>query len=116
MRSLHTCERFSRGEWGGGDSRRSSEDRTRSVYRLVALLRATAINNVVKYDFYISFQRTNKTGTAAAAKKLIVSPFQRCFNARVVSLYLGWGLCAAKAQYPIADMVKMLKEQGKVVR
>lgn len=28
----------------------------------------------------------------------------------------GWGLCAAKAQYPIADMVKMLKEQGKNVR
>uniref|UniRef100_A0A8C6LUP7 proton-translocating NAD(P)(+) transhydrogenase n=1 Tax=Nothobranchius furzeri TaxID=105023 RepID=A0A8C6LUP7_NOTFU len=28
----------------------------------------------------------------------------------------GWGLCAAKAQYPIADMVKMLKEQGKAVR
>ncbi|KAM4678340.1 NAD(P) transhydrogenase, mitochondrial-like [Discoglossus pictus] len=28
----------------------------------------------------------------------------------------GWGLCAAKAQYPIADMVKMLLEQGKHVR
>ncbi|KAG9273490.1 NAD(P) transhydrogenase, mitochondrial-like [Astyanax mexicanus] len=28
----------------------------------------------------------------------------------------GWGLCAAKAQYPIADIVKMLKEQGKTVR
>uniref|UniRef100_A0A3B5B7Y1 NAD(P) transhydrogenase, mitochondrial n=1 Tax=Stegastes partitus TaxID=144197 RepID=A0A3B5B7Y1_9TELE len=28
----------------------------------------------------------------------------------------GWGLCAAKAQYPIADMVKMLTEQGKAVR
>ncbi|XP_008119073.1 NAD(P) transhydrogenase, mitochondrial [Anolis carolinensis] len=28
----------------------------------------------------------------------------------------GWGLCAAKAQYPIADMVKMLTEQGKKVR
>ncbi|XP_058012495.1 NAD(P) transhydrogenase, mitochondrial [Ahaetulla prasina] len=28
----------------------------------------------------------------------------------------GWGLCAAKAQYPIADMVKMLNEQGKKVR
>uniref|UniRef100_A0A8C1Q4V4 NAD(P) transhydrogenase, mitochondrial n=1 Tax=Cyprinus carpio TaxID=7962 RepID=A0A8C1Q4V4_CYPCA len=28
----------------------------------------------------------------------------------------GWGLCAAKAQYPIADMVKMLREQGKSVR
>uniref|UniRef100_A0A673KWD8 NAD(P) transhydrogenase, mitochondrial n=1 Tax=Sinocyclocheilus rhinocerous TaxID=307959 RepID=A0A673KWD8_9TELE len=27
-----------------------------------------------------------------------------------------WGLCAAKAQYPIADMVKMLREQGKTVR
>lgn len=32
------------------------------------------------------------------------------------SLCSGWGLCAAKAQYPIADMVKMLREQGKVVR
>uniref|UniRef100_UPI00398F5CB1 NAD(P) transhydrogenase, mitochondrial-like n=1 Tax=Pristiophorus japonicus TaxID=55135 RepID=UPI00398F5CB1 len=28
----------------------------------------------------------------------------------------GWGLCAAKAQYPIADMVKMLIELGKQVR
>ncbi|KAM4748007.1 NAD(P) transhydrogenase, mitochondrial-like isoform 1-T2 [Rhinophrynus dorsalis] len=28
----------------------------------------------------------------------------------------GWGLCAAKAQYPIADMVKMLIQQGKRVR
>ncbi|OCT98750.1 NAD(P) transhydrogenase, mitochondrial [Xenopus laevis] len=28
----------------------------------------------------------------------------------------GYGLCAAKAQYPIADLVKMLKEEGKNVR
>ncbi|XP_030048970.1 NAD(P) transhydrogenase, mitochondrial isoform X2 [Microcaecilia unicolor] len=28
----------------------------------------------------------------------------------------GYGLCAAKAQYPIADLVKMLQEQGKSVR
>ncbi|XP_073658193.1 NAD(P) transhydrogenase, mitochondrial isoform X2 [Tursiops truncatus] len=28
----------------------------------------------------------------------------------------GYGLCAAKAQYPIADLVKMLSEQGKKVR
>uniref|UniRef100_A0AAX7SGR0 proton-translocating NAD(P)(+) transhydrogenase n=1 Tax=Astatotilapia calliptera TaxID=8154 RepID=A0AAX7SGR0_ASTCA len=28
----------------------------------------------------------------------------------------GYGLCAAKAQYPIADLVKMLKEAGKSVR
>lgn len=33
-----------------------------------------------------------------------------------IFMLLGWGLCAAKAQYPIADMVKMLKEQGKTVR
>ncbi|KAJ8287297.1 hypothetical protein GJAV_G00049960 [Gymnothorax javanicus] len=28
----------------------------------------------------------------------------------------GYGLCAAKAQYPIAELVKMLSEQGKKVR
>uniref|UniRef100_A0A8V5H414 proton-translocating NAD(P)(+) transhydrogenase n=1 Tax=Melopsittacus undulatus TaxID=13146 RepID=A0A8V5H414_MELUD len=28
----------------------------------------------------------------------------------------GYGLCAAKAQYPISDLVKMLREQGKNVR
>ncbi|XP_039222303.1 NAD(P) transhydrogenase, mitochondrial isoform X1 [Crotalus tigris] len=28
----------------------------------------------------------------------------------------GYGLCAAKAQYPIADLVRMLKERGKKVR
>ncbi|XP_061409393.1 LOW QUALITY PROTEIN: NAD(P) transhydrogenase, mitochondrial [Lethenteron reissneri] len=28
----------------------------------------------------------------------------------------GYGLCAAKAQYPIADLVKMLKDSGKNVR
>lgn len=28
----------------------------------------------------------------------------------------GYGLCAAKAQYPIADLVKSLSEQGKTVR
>ena len=37
-------------------------------------------------------------------------------NCVFLFLCLGWGLCAAKAQYPIADMVKMLKEQGKTVR
>lgn len=28
----------------------------------------------------------------------------------------GYGLCAAKAQYPIAELVKMLREAGKSVR
>jgi len=33
-----------------------------------------------------------------------------------VSFTSGYGLCAAKAQYPIADLVKSLAEQGKKVR
>lgn len=33
-----------------------------------------------------------------------------------VSFTSGYGLCAAKAQYPIADLVKSLSEQGKKVR
>ncbi|XP_014824333.1 PREDICTED: NAD(P) transhydrogenase, mitochondrial-like [Poecilia mexicana] len=37
-------------------------------------------------------------------------------EANTVIITPGWGLCAAKAQYPIADMVKMLREQGKTVR
>jgi len=37
-------------------------------------------------------------------------------EAQNVIIVPGWGLCAAKAQYPIADMVKMLVEQGKNVR
>lgn len=28
----------------------------------------------------------------------------------------GYGLCAAKAQYPIAELVKMLSDAGKSVR
>lgn len=37
----------------------------------------------------------------------------------ILDLFLisaGYGLCAAKAQYPIADLVKMLREGGKKVR
>ncbi|KAM9409860.1 NAD(P) transhydrogenase, mitochondrial [Pholidichthys leucotaenia] len=37
-------------------------------------------------------------------------------EANTIIITPGWGLCAAKAQYPIADMVKMLREQGKTVR
>ncbi|KAE8617840.1 hypothetical protein XENTR_v10009210 [Xenopus tropicalis] len=37
-------------------------------------------------------------------------------EANTIIIVPGWGLCAAKAQYPIADMVKMLQEQGKTVR
>ncbi|XP_034762900.2 NAD(P) transhydrogenase, mitochondrial-like [Acipenser ruthenus] len=37
-------------------------------------------------------------------------------EANTIVITPGWGLCAAKAQYPIADMIKMLLEQGKRVR
>lgn len=38
------------------------------------------------------------------------------FQAFLLSRLLGYGLCAAKAQYPIAELVKTLTEAGKSVR
>lgn len=37
-------------------------------------------------------------------------------NARRIIIVPGYGLCVAKAQYPIAEMVNTLKEMGKTVR
>ncbi|KAG5892953.1 hypothetical protein JTB14_015004 [Gonioctena quinquepunctata] len=37
-------------------------------------------------------------------------------NARNIIIVPGYGLCVAKAQYPIAEMVSLLKSQGKNVR
>ncbi|XP_053699405.1 NAD(P) transhydrogenase, mitochondrial-like [Sabethes cyaneus] len=37
-------------------------------------------------------------------------------NAKNIIITPGYGLCVAKAQYPIAEMVNMLKSQGKKVR
>merc|ERR1712002_854484 len=37
-------------------------------------------------------------------------------EAQNIIIVPGYGLAVAKAQYPIADMVKMLREQGKTVR
>ena len=37
-------------------------------------------------------------------------------NARNIIIVPGYGLCVAKAQYPIAEMVNVLKSQGKHVR
>jgi NAD(P) transhydrogenase len=31
-------------------------------------------------------------------------------------MFAGYGLCVAKAQYPIAEMVAVLKKEGKRVR
>lgn len=37
-------------------------------------------------------------------------------NAKNIIIVPGYGLCVAKAQYPIAEMVSDLKKQGKNVR
>lgn len=37
-------------------------------------------------------------------------------EAKNVIVVPGYGLCAAQAQYPIAEMVKLLREKGKNVR
>lgn len=37
-------------------------------------------------------------------------------EARNIVITPGYGLCVAKAQYPLAEMVKVLQEQGKNVR
>lgn len=65
---------------------------------------------------YVAFKISN-TGRGPAPKSF----FYVTSKLNSVCLFffflpLGWGLCAAKAQYPIADMVKMLREQGKTVR
>lgn len=37
-------------------------------------------------------------------------------NSMFIFVYLGYGLCVAKAQYPLAEMVDLLKAKGKKVR
>lgn len=37
-------------------------------------------------------------------------------DAKDVIIVPGYGLCAAQAQYPIAELVKVLKERGSKVR
>lgn len=37
-------------------------------------------------------------------------------NAKNIIITPGYGLCVAKAQYPIAEMVNLLKSKGKKVR
>jgi NAD/NADP transhydrogenase beta subunit len=34
----------------------------------------------------------------------------------LIIYFIGYGLCVAKAQYPIAEMVSILKKSGKNVR
>lgn len=93
------------------------------VYRSVALFlgHSNKQHHKIVLSYFNPAYKLTLTGKTLAAKELIVSTFQLCglfffAPAFSVCLYLGWGLCAAKAQYPIADMVKMLKEQGKTVR
>lgn len=37
-------------------------------------------------------------------------------NAKNIIIVPGYGLCVAKAQYPIAEMVTLLKKKGKNIR
>lgn len=37
-------------------------------------------------------------------------------NAKSIVITPGYGLCVAKAQYPLAEMVKILRKQGKSIR
>lgn len=37
-------------------------------------------------------------------------------NAQTIMIIPGYGLCVAKAQYPLAELVKLLKSKGKTVR
>lgn len=37
-------------------------------------------------------------------------------NAKNIIITPGYGLCVAKAQYPIAELVDILKKRGKKVR
>lgn len=41
---------------------------------------------------------------------------QRLVDADNIMIVPGYGLCVAKAQYPIAELVKLLTEKGKKVR
>jgi hypothetical protein len=43
-----------------------------------------------------------------------LGPVPVCIH--ISPLFIGYGLCVAKAQYPIAEMVEMLKQKGKKVR
>lgn len=37
-------------------------------------------------------------------------------EAKSIIITPGYGLCVAKAQYPLAEMIKILREKGKTVR
>ncbi|KAK3555516.1 hypothetical protein QTP86_021296 [Hemibagrus guttatus] len=51
------------------------------------------------------------------AQNIIIVPGHGLkMKAEMMMMQAGYGLCAAKAQYPIADLVKSLTEQGKTVR
>lgn len=67
---------------------------------------------------YVAF-KISTTGRGPAPKSFFFFFVTSKLNSVCLVFFflpLGWGLCAAKAQYPIADMVKMLREQGKTVR
>jgi NAD(P) transhydrogenase len=66
---------------------------------------------------------TSSTGTGEAMKitgtHTEVSAdetVERLIEAENIMIVPGYGLCVAKAQYPIAELVKLLSDKGKKVR
>lgn len=66
---------------------------------------------------------TSSTGTGKAMKIIgthteldVPSCIDLIKNAKNIIITPGYGLCVAKAQYPLAELVSILKEKGKKVR
>lgn len=66
---------------------------------------------------FISFPKLSFLGLIYSNSDWFLHVFLGVFLLLIaVSFTSGYGLCAAKAQYPIADLVKSLTDQGKKVR
>lgn len=77
-----------------------------------------SLPNVILGGYGTSSTGTGKpmeiTGTHTEIN--IDSAVENIKNAKDIIIVPGYGLCVAKAQYPIAEMVAALKSKGKTVR
>lgn len=77
-----------------------------------------SLPNVIMGGFGTSSTGSGKpmeiTGTHTEVN--VESAAEMIKNARNIIIVPGYGLCVAKAQYPIAEMVNTLKDMGKQVR
>lgn len=77
-----------------------------------------SLPNVIMGGYGTSSTGTGKpmaiTGTHTLANTEQVA--EMCTNAKSVIITPGYGLCVAKAQYPLAELVKLLNSKGVKVR